>query len=143
MNEAAGKPGRVNIKSQIKELLTSMSNFVDYASEDDQRRLLKALQALDRHERRRHPRKTCSIPITVGSWRVLTEFARNISAGGVFIETSAAFSRGEHLTLMFSPPNQNTPLKLTGRVARSTPEGIGVQFTSPPTEEVEEVLGSL
>jgi hypothetical protein len=124
-------------------LLRNMQMLIDSASEDQQRRLLGSLRELEAEERRRHPRKTCSIPVSVGTWRVFREFVKNISRGGMFIGTTASFSPGEHVTLTFSPPNQDKPIRITGRVVRKTANGIGVEFTSPPTAELQKVLESL
>ena len=140
---ANGQSNRPSVKAQLKELLRNMLIFVDSASEDERQRLLTSLQNFEGEERRRHPRKTCSMQVTVGIWRLFTEFIKNISCGGVFIETSESFSAGEHITLTFSPPNRNKPLRITGRVVRRTPEGIGVEFTTPPNGELEKIIESL
>jgi Tfp pilus assembly protein PilZ len=98
---------------------------------------------LEAQERRRHPRKDCSIPVTVGTWRVFREFVKNISRGGMFIETDAPFSPGERVTLTFSYANQPNPVRITARVVRKTNRGIGVEFTTPPTAELEKIIKSL
>ncbi|MDY6990275.1 MAG: PilZ domain-containing protein [Thermodesulfobacteriota bacterium] len=134
---------QANVKAQLNELLKDMQVLIESASEDQQRRLLSSLKDLEAAERRRHPRKSCSIPVSVGTWRVFREFAKNISGGGMFIGTSASFSPGEHVTLTFSPPNQKKPLRITGRVVRRTAKGIGVEFTSPPNAELQKVIESL
>jgi len=131
------------VKAQLDELLKNMQMLIESASEDQQRRLLSSLQDLEAAERRRHPRKSCSIAVSVGTWRVCREFAKNISHGGMFIGTSASFSPGEHVTLTFSPPNQDKAIRITGRVVRRNAKGIGVEFTSPPSAELQKVIESL
>jgi uncharacterized protein (TIGR02266 family) len=56
------------------------------------------------------------------------DFIKNISPGGVFIETSIPFSVGQELSLTFALPNCEKHIKITGEVVRITPQGIGVKF---------------
>jgi hypothetical protein len=139
-NEGSEQP---TVKAQLNELLKEMEMLIESASEDQRRRLLSSLQDLEAAERRRHPRKSCSIPVSVGTWRVFREFAKNISRGGMFIGTSASFLPGEHVTLTISPPNDKKPLRITGRVVRSSDKGIGVEFTAPPNAELQKIIESL
>jgi uncharacterized protein (TIGR02266 family) len=56
------------------------------------------------------------------------DFIKNISPGGVFIETSIPFNVGQELSLTFALPNCQKHIKITGEVVRITPQGIGVKF---------------
>jgi len=56
------------------------------------------------------------------------DFIHNISAGGMFIETTMPISIGQELSLTFELPNYNVPIKITGDVVRISPQGIGVRF---------------
>jgi Tfp pilus assembly protein PilZ len=132
-----------SLKAQIKQLLRDLEPLVDSASVDQQRRLLSSLRDVEAQERRRHPRKNCSIPVTVGTWRIYREFIKNISRGGMFIETDAPFSAGERITLTFSYANQPNPLRITARVVRRTSRGIGVEFTTLPNPDLEKIIESL
>jgi Tfp pilus assembly protein PilZ len=143
MTRSAEQTDKPSVKARLKELLDDISTSIDHASEEEQRRLLSSLEELQQDDRRRDPRKGCSIAVTYATWRIFTDFIKNISAGGVFIETSVPFARGENLTLMFSPPNQQEAVKITGQVVWSDPNGVGVKFTSPPSKELEEILESL
>jgi len=90
------------------------------------------LNNLQPAERRREPRRPCFIPVTYKtSNRVFADYVRNISMGGVFIETSEPCMPGEDLTMMFSFPRQTVPIRTTGTVMWMGPQGVGVQFTSP------------
>jgi hypothetical protein len=131
------------VKAELKKLLEAILTSVDYASEDQQQSLLGSLRDWQRGERRRHARRDCSIPVRIGTWRVFTEYIRNISMGGVFIKTAAPFSRGEQLTLIFSLPNKNGPVKITGHVVWNSSDGVGVEFTEPLTEEMKGIIGAL
>jgi hypothetical protein len=117
--------------------------LIDSASQDEQQRLLKWLEGFKEDDRRRHVRKTCSLPASVGTWRVSRESISNISCGGVFIKTSTPYLRGERLVLTLLPSDENLPLRITGRIVRQTPEGVAVEFTTPPSKELRAMVQSL
>ncbi|MEW5693858.1 MAG: PilZ domain-containing protein [Candidatus Hydrogenedentota bacterium] len=64
---------------------------------------------------------------------------KNISAGGVFIETMVPFSVGELVTFDLYLPGDRYKLKIVGVVRwkriDSLPYGIGVQFVKVATED--------
>jgi Tfp pilus assembly protein PilZ len=60
--------------------------------------------------------------------QVFKGFIQDISAGGVFITPRTSFSVGEEITLTFSPPNYQEPVKIKGEIIRSDQLGIGVKF---------------
>jgi len=59
---------------------------------------------------------------------VYKDFIRNISAGGVFIETRMPFTVGKEVSLTFPLPDSQKHIKIIGEVARTTPHGVGVKF---------------
>ena len=62
-------------------------------------------------ERREHPRKSCSPTVKVLAWdSAFKAYAKNVSLGGMFIETPYAFSAGEKIVLVFTPPGQDEPI---------------------------------
>jgi len=80
-------------------------------------------------EKRRHPRKPCSIVVDYASRdRAFRDYIRDISSGGVFIETSKEFSIGDEIMMTFSISSKQRPFKFTGQVVRITDNGIGVKF---------------
>jgi len=135
-----GNSAQADVKAQLKNFLKDTMVSLESASEDQQRRLLSALQELKADDRRKHPRKPCSIPATAAITRCFTGYIRDMSGGGAFLETTAAFEPGEHVTLTFASPNENKPIRVTGRVVRRTSQGIGVQFTMPPTKELQATI---
>ncbi len=114
----------------LRDLLEEKAVFrhIEEATEDQKRTLLILLEDLRASDRRRHPRIACSIAVTLDG--LFTEVIRNISVGGVFIETSEAFQPGKPLELEFSLPNQEKRFKATGSIAWRSSEGIGVKFTA-------------
>ena len=84
-------------------------------------------------EKRRHPRIPCFVAVEyVAQGRAYTDFIRDTSRGGMFIETYWPFMIGEKLSLTFNPPEINRPIKVSGEVVRINPKGIGVKCESTP-----------
>jgi Tfp pilus assembly protein PilZ len=54
--------------------------------------------------------------------------ARNVSASGVFIESSDKFEMGEDVQLVMTFISSPDPVRIRGTVVRITPAGIGVRF---------------
>jgi Tfp pilus assembly protein PilZ len=117
--------GRNEVRAFIFEIIDDMS-------ETEMLRLLKDLEKWQKskNEKRKHPRKSTLIDITYSSdqRRIFEDFVRNISAGGLFIETSLLAELGQKLTMTFSHPNSGDPIKVLGKVIRVDSEGIGVKF---------------
>jgi Tfp pilus assembly protein PilZ len=119
------------VQARVIELLTDIFLFVDTASEQQQRRILTALEDLRERERREHPRKACSMRVTVTTPDLFsTDTIRDISAGGAFVETPVALSAGDQITLWFSLPERREPIMITGEVVWSPRKGVGVKFVS-------------
>jgi Tfp pilus assembly protein PilZ len=135
-NHTAGQP---TIAARLKVLLKSIYRLIDRAPEHRQRALLILLEAWHfqgllagpkKSERREHSRKRSRMAVTYGTrGRVLKDFIKNISDGGVFIETGERFSVGQEITLVFSSPNpEEEPVKMIGEVMWNASEGVGVKF---------------
>jgi Tfp pilus assembly protein PilZ len=56
------------------------------------------------------------------------DFIRDISNVGVFIETPTSPPVGEKIRLSFSLTDAKKPIRLTGRIVRSTAKGFAVAF---------------
>ncbi len=84
-------------------------------------------------ERREYPRKACSAAVAGASWGpTFNGCIKNISAGGVFIETPHAFAVDEEIVLSFTLPGQDEPIKIVGKIVWNVPGGVGIQFTDSP-----------
>lgn len=81
-------------------------------------------------DRRGHSRKACLIPVdyTVQA-RTFRGYILDISAFGVFIETSDFFFSGQEAIMSFSVPNYQRPMRLVGEIVWSSQHGIGVKFS--------------
>jgi len=97
--------------------------------EDEQLDLLKELEERLFRDKRKHTRKHFFMVVDYSAEdRVYKDYIKDISAGGVFIETRTPFSIGQELSLSFPLPNYQKYIKTTGEVVRISPHGIGVKF---------------
>jgi Tfp pilus assembly protein PilZ len=55
-------------------------------------------------------------------------FIKDISTGGVFIETRGNLTVGKDITLTFSSPHQQEAVRIAGEVVRKNTLGVGVKF---------------
>jgi uncharacterized protein (TIGR02266 family) len=74
--------------------------------------------------------------------RVYQDFISNLSKGGVFIETLSPFRVGQLLSLIFSLPSVQKTFKISGTIARTEQDGIGVKFTKNLTGYQKELIHS-
>ena len=116
------QPNGYGVTARLFELITNMS-------EDEQLSLLKKLQERPFRDKRRHERKPFFMVVDYSTEdRVYKDYIKDISAGGIFIETRMPFSVGQELSLSFPLPNYQKYIKITGEVIRISPHGIGVKF---------------
>lgn len=115
--------------SEKSTIIARMMELISNISEDQQRALLSQLEAYQNGNRREHQRTPCFIPVDYANQdQVFKGFIQDISAGGLFIQPRTSFSVGEEITLTFSPPNHQKPIKIKGEIVRSNRLGIGVKF---------------
>ena len=83
-------------------------------------------------ERRRYPRAAVEIVIKYANTeQFFTDYAMNISLGGIFIKTATPFPINTRLSIHFSIPGLDRAIRTTGVVMRSSrepPAGMGVRF---------------
>ena len=116
-------------QSKGSSLTARLIELINSLSKSQQRELVSMLEDWQHTNQREHPRKPCFMAVDYADQdRAFKDFIKNISAGGLFIETTTPFSIGRELTLTFSSTYYDKPIKITGEIVRTTPEGIGVRF---------------
>jgi len=119
-----------SIKPRLVELINSMT-------EDQCQRLFQKLQTIIPKDQRGHHRAACSIPVDYTTQKgSFSGFVKDISKGGVFIETRAHLDVGEKIKLTFSSLTQPNSIRIVGRIVRKNMLGAGVEFEK--TTEVTE-----
>ena len=79
-------------------------------------------------ERRKYPREECFIAVNFAfDDKAYTDFIRNISKNGIYIESKEQVPRGRAIVLAYHPPKQR-PTKRIGKIVRSNLSGMGVRF---------------
>ena len=118
-------------KSSVTNRLISL---VMELSEEQQETLIGELELKLSKERRGNTRKSFPTVVDFASQgRTYREFIQDISESGVFIQASGSFSEGNEITLTFSAVTSQLPdpqkhLRISGRIARVSDTGIGVEF---------------
>ncbi|MCK4729173.1 MAG: hypothetical protein KAT27_09635, partial [Desulfobacterales bacterium] len=85
-------------EQQSKESSTTarLIELFNNLSESQQKEVLSMLEDWQSTERRKHPRKGCFMAVDYADRdRAFKNFIKNISAGGVFIQTHMPFSVGQ------------------------------------------------
>jgi Tfp pilus assembly protein PilZ len=124
------------VTHRLFQLITEMSD-------DERRTLLKLLEngLLKGRCRRGSFRKPLrlSVSYTLGE-RTYFNYIKDISLEGVFIFTHNAFQTGQQIRIFFTNGDNTSPVKMMGKVARATPEGIGVEFLSSDIDKIEKIV---
>ncbi|MDY7037096.1 MAG: PilZ domain-containing protein [Thermodesulfobacteriota bacterium] len=118
----------IKVTSRLMKLITDMPV-------DKQQILLTKLEKVlfkkDKayKDGRNHARKPFFMTVDYAAkGRNYNGFIKDISAGGLFIETPVPFSVGEDIVLTFPVPNSQKHIKIIGEIVRTTEQGIGVKF---------------
>ena len=116
----------------INQVRTFIFEIITDMSDTELRQLLKDLEKLEKSKdkKRKYPRRSALIDITYASDQrgFFEDVIRNISVGGLYIETNLLSELGQKLTMTFSHPDSGDPIEVLGKVIRADSEGIGVKF---------------
>jgi len=94
---------------------------------------------------REFPRLSCFLSVDFATKeKAYRSCIRDISASGVFIETSDIFAIGQEIALCFilTEADETLPFRIKGAVTRIYPDGIGVQYKNM-TKYQQEILNAL
>lgn len=113
----------------LSEVHATILEKIKELSEDKLQQLLKYLDEEQIPEKRKYDRKDFNriIDYTVDE-RYYRDFIRDISEGGLFIETSNDFSSGQRILMTFVSPDYQKPFKVHGEIIHTQTKGIGVKF---------------
>ena len=113
------KLGIAELKEQIKQL-------------EDEVRTLRTLKTGDR---RAYPREEVLTLVDYATDKFFSDYAHNISEGGMFIGTKGPLAVGNDATLAFTMPESDMPIKVKGVVIWTNEKGMGLKF-----KEVDELI---
>lgn len=109
----------------LDEIIKRVKNLPEEELEDILG-ILKSLQAGKQREYQRFS-MPLDIDVLIGDKVVKTTMI-NISASGVFIKTSGKVYAQKDVRVVFLVPGADKPFKLEGKVIRSDPDGLAVEF---------------
>jgi PilZ domain len=124
------------VTHHLFQLITNMSD-------DERRTLLKLLDdgLLKGKCRRRFFRKPLRLPVIYAfGGRTYRNYTKDISIAGVFMFTRNTFQLGQSISIFFRDHDSTPPVKMLGKVARATLEGIGVEFLSPDIDKITAIV---
>ena len=128
MKTSIPKNSSTNVKRRIFEIIDSMPEI-------EMRNLLIGLEKWKQSKlngRREHLRKDTSIyALFKTNGLSFREYIKNISAGGLFVETGIPISASNELFMQFVHPDSKNLIKVNGEIVRIDSKGIGVKFGKP------------
>jgi Tfp pilus assembly protein PilZ len=123
---------KAEIAEREKEKKRAIARLVDLIKKmnDSQiQSLIEYAEELHSKKKRIHERISCLITADcVHQSHASNNYIKDISFGGVFIETGESLSEGDEITMTLSLSHHVKPFKITGEVVRTSPEGVGVEF---------------
>jgi hypothetical protein len=112
------------VRGRLFELIFEMAEADSRALKEELEKGLQPEQ--EQKERRKHPRKNSFIHVDCsGNKCAFTDFIQNISDSGLYIETQMPLFPDQELSLTFSPPGAENPVKIIGEIVRVESSGIG------------------
>ena len=125
-------------KISLSEVQNRISKIMSTMSEIEMRKLLMGLekwQQAKRTSKREYPRKDTSIYAFLDADDLsFNDLIKNVSSGGLYIETEAPLSVNKELFMRFFHPDTGTLTRATGKIVRVDSKGLGVQFDEPRSD---------
>lgn len=122
MTETEKNFDEVDITSRLLNLIFDMPTELKL-------KLINILDKWDSEGSRKHQRKPWVIPVHYSAGdRDYKDFIKDISKGGLFIETEKSFAVGQTIKMNFRLPNSQSLIQAIGEIVRSNSRGIGVKF---------------
>ena len=119
-------------KSNISVITTRLVDLILKMSAKERQTLLNELEEKYKKGNREFSRKDYKKEVDfVLNERMFRGLIQNLSASGMFIETSESFSEGQRITLTFELPEPGEHIKVSGKIVRLIPDiGFGVKFNN-------------
>ena len=125
-------------KNSIEEVHSRTSEIIYSMSEIETQKLLKGLEKWQQSkldDKREHSREHTSIYAFFKTNSLsFRDFIKNLSTGGLFIETGIPLSVNKELFISFLHPDSGTLIKVAGKIVRIDSKGIGVKFDQPRSD---------
>ncbi|MDM8537725.1 PilZ domain-containing protein [Desulfobacterales bacterium HSG17] len=113
------------------KMLDEIIKRVRNLKSEQQEEILEILKTLQSGKQRDYPRldTNVDIDVVIGD-RVIQTDAKDISAGGIYINTSGKFEANKNVRVVFTIPGSDKPFKLEGMIVRVEQNGIAIKFSN-------------
>lgn len=127
------------MESIEQSVIDQISRMAESLPERPRQQLLELVESW-RADVRQAPREsyTEALSISSDSGNYFGQ-AKDVSATGVFVETTAKFAIGDRVKLMLTFISAPNPLRLSGSVVRISDDGIAVHFDDASQSQVREL----
>ena len=126
MTETENNYDEVDITSRLLNLMFDMPMELKV-------RLIEILDKWEHEGARKHQRKPWVIPVDYANDdQGFKDISKDISKGGIFIETKTSFKVGQTITMKFRLSQSHKLIQANGEIVRSNLKGIGVKFKRQP-----------
>ncbi|MBU1343549.1 MAG: PilZ domain-containing protein [Proteobacteria bacterium] len=111
------------------KMLDEIINRVRNLTDDQQTQILEILKDWQTGKQREYQRldARADIDVVIGN-RVIQTKTKDLSAGGIYINTSGKFETDKSVRLVFSIPGHDKPFKLQGMIVRVEKSGMAIKF---------------
>lgn len=111
--------------NKLDEIIKRVKNLTS----EQQDEILETLKTWQRGRQREFQRLTVKSGVDMAlDSRIVQTTSRDISAGGIFINTSGKFDVDQNVTVVFTIPGYDKPFKLKGRIVRVEKSGLAIEF---------------
>ncbi len=116
----------INMK-MLDEIIKRVRNL----KSEQQKEILEILKTWQSGKQRDYPRldTNVDIDVVIGD-RVIQTDAKDISAGGIYINTSGKFEANKNVRVVFTIPGIDKPFKLEGMIVRVEQNGMAIKFSN-------------
>jgi len=126
---------RKNQEEQERTLTERLIQAVQKLPPDQQKELLEKIYQTPYLDKRKAPRYPFFESIDLsGPEGKKTDFIKNISKDGLFLETDIPFKIGDHVNLVLQSSIIPKPIEIEGKIVRQEDTGIGIRFSSQAPE---------
>jgi len=113
----------------MKDITEDLFEIIKNMPEKERYKLYKALKKNYPLEKRKHKRAAYHSGARYTSLEIFgQDNLRDISIGGVFLQTATPFTVGRPITLIISSRDGKMNIKAHGEVVRVASDGVGIQF---------------
>ncbi len=130
--------GNTNQERPESYLTSRLIEIIKDMPPDQKKNLLDQLEQKGYSNKRKHPRYNFFEQAELqGIPQRQTDFIKDISIGGMFLETDLPFDLNQDIHLVLRLSGIKDPIKITGRVVRKAEKGVGIQFTETDSRILE------